>query len=199
LARASVQPVPVSWNLPDSIDFSISEESETFDKHMYCFENGSYKTHLNSWEKAVVEEELKNGAVCWLRNIDRKKWALEIPYRSDGVIKPMFPDLIVVHKEIDGGQGYIFDILEPHNPDLKDNLSKAVGLAEFAGKHDGIYGRIQIIRKLRGSDGQEHLYRLDLSKRSVRNKVLEIATIGELDRIFEDVGFLEESGPKRPR
>ena len=52
-------------------------------------------------------------------------------------------------------QGYVFDILEPHDPSRKDNYPKAVGLAKFAEKHWDKFGRIQLIRLKKGADGRE--------------------------------------------
>ena len=69
---------------------------------------------------------------------------MAIPYEVDGVSAPMYPDFIIVRAD---SQGYIFDILEPHDPSKKDNYSKAVGLAKYAEKHWDKYGRIQLIRK----------------------------------------------------
>jgi len=51
--------------------------------------------------------------VGWLRNLDRKSWSLEIPYRDAGSFKSMFPDMLIVRKD---EQGFQFDILEPHDP-----------------------------------------------------------------------------------
>jgi hypothetical protein len=181
LTNASAQPVAVSWTLPDSIDFSISEDSVSFDQHLYCAENGTFQTVLNPWESGVVEEELNNGAVCWLRNLDRKKWSLEIPYEVSGVATPMFPDLVIIRAD---AQGYAFDILEPHDPSRKDNYPKAVGLAKFAEKHWDAFGRIQLIRQQRGPDGKDHFYRLEMSNITIRNKVRGITSNEELDRIF---------------
>lgn len=132
LINASAQPIAVPWVLPDSIDFSVPNDSIKFEQHLYCSEDDTFQTSLNRWESGVIEEELKNGAVCWLRNLDRKKWSLEIPYEVSGVTTSMFPDLVVVRAD---AQGYIFDILEPHDPSRKDNYPKAVGLAKFAEKH----------------------------------------------------------------
>ena len=44
----------------------------------------------------------------------------------------MFPDLVVIRADV---QGYVFDILEPPDPNRKNNYPKAVGLAKFAEKH----------------------------------------------------------------
>ena len=63
-------------------------------------------------------------------NPSRASWALCIPYEMDNEIKPAFPDFIIIRK--DDILGYVIDILEPHNPELKDNLGKAKGFAEYA-------------------------------------------------------------------
>ncbi|MCY9510018.1 DEAD/DEAH box helicase family protein [Paenibacillus larvae] len=99
LTNASAQPISVPWILPDSIDFSVPDNSMKFEQHLYCSEDGTFETSLNPWESGVVTEELNNGAVCWLRNLDRKKWSLEIPYEISGVTTSMFPDLVVVRSD----------------------------------------------------------------------------------------------------
>ncbi|WP_026673649.1 DEAD/DEAH box helicase [Alkalihalobacterium bogoriense] len=189
LTNASAQPISVPWVLPDSIDFSVPDDSIKFEQHLYCYEDGTFQTSLNPWERGVIAEELKNGAVCWLRNLDRKKWSLEIPYEVSGVATSMFPDLVVVRSD---AQGYIFDILEPHDPSRKDNYPKAVGLAKFAEKHWDKFGRIQLIRLKKGVDGREHFYRLDMEKTTVMNKVRGITSNEELDRIFDTDAVRED-------
>jgi hypothetical protein len=136
------------------IDFSLGDDAQTFDCHLFIpDENGNFKASLNDWETGVVKEELANGAVAWLRNLDRKKWSLEIPYEVGGVTTSMFPDLIVVHA---GNYGNEFDVLEPHDPSRQDNDPKAVGLAKFAEKHGEKFGRIQLIR-----ESKRHRFRRD--------------------------------------
>ncbi|MEV2302402.1 DEAD/DEAH box helicase family protein [Paenibacillus larvae] len=189
LTNASAQPISVPWILPDSIDFSVPDNSMKFEQHLYCSEDGTFETSLNPWESGVVTEELNNGAVCWLRNLDRKKWSLEIPYEISGVTTSMFPDLVVVRSD---AQGYVFDILEPHDPSRKDNYPKVVGLAKFAEKHWDIFGRIQLIRLKKGVDGREHFYRLDMGKTTIRNKVRGITSNEELDRIFDTDAVQED-------
>ncbi len=182
LINASAVPVAVPWVLPDSIDFSVTEDSQTYEQHLYCSNDGTFKTSLNPWESGVVKEELQNGAVCWLRNLDRKKWSLEVPYEVGGVSTSMFPDLVIVRAD---SHGYVFDILEPHDPSRKDNYPKAVGLAKFADLHWDKYGKIQLIRQQRGADGRDHFFRLDMATLTVRNKVRGITSNEELDRIFD--------------
>ena len=181
----STSPLPIAqlWQLPSSIDFFVGDNSEIFEKHLYINADGQMKTYLNPWEKCVLREEMNNGAVCWLRNLDRKPWSLSIPYESNGVVTPMFPDLVIVRTD---AHGYVFDILEPHDSSRKDNYPKAVGLAKFAEKHWDVFGRIELIREMRGPDGQMHFYGLDMSKAAIRNRVRAINSNTELDHIFEE-------------
>lgn len=183
LRLATAKPQDILWSLPDSIDFRRSPDARFFDRHLYVDENGKFQADLGAWEQGVLAEELSNPAViAWLRNVDRKPWSLEIPYRDAGAIKPMFPDLVIV-RQISGG--FRFDILEPHDPSRDDNAAKAVGLAEFAEKHQYLFGRIQLIRKQRAPDGKDRYYRLDVGKESVRKKVLQVSDNNQLDVVFE--------------
>ncbi len=183
LISSSAIPVAMPWELPETVDFTVTEDSTKFDKHLYINDSGDTVTSLGTWEVGVLEEELQNGAVCWLRNLDRKPWSLCIPYEVNGVATSMYPDMLIVRA--DAG-GYVFDILEPHDGSRKDNCPKAVGLARFADQHWDKFGRIELIRELRGPDGQMHFYRLDMAKMAVRNKVRGITNNAELDRIFDE-------------
>ena len=116
----------------------------------------------------------------WLRNLDRKPWSLEIPYETGGDVRPMFPDLVVVRKS---GSEFAIDILEPHDPSLSDNFEKAVGLAKFAEKHGGLFGRIQLIRK-QSSAGGEHFARLEINQATTIKKLLLITSNPQLDDLF---------------
>ena len=190
LARSSPEPIAIDWQLPQTIDFFIDASSVVFKKHLYIPTDGSdFKVTLNNWESELLKEELANGAVAWLRNLDRKKWSLEIPYEKDGVATSMFPDLLIIRSS---KKGYMFDVLEPHDPSRKDNFSKAVGFAKFADKHGGDFGRIQLIRKAKGPDMREHFYRLDLNRLNIRNKVRGISSNSELDKIFDEHSKTED-------
>ena len=189
LAHASVTPVPEQWRLPDTIDFSINGEGQLFEHHMFVDENKQFRANLNPWETGVVKEELANGAVCWLRNVDRKQWALGIPYKVNGVTTTMYPDIISVRSI---AKGYVFDILEPHDDSRKDNYPKAVGLAEFADQHMDVFGKIQLIRRKKGPDGIDHFYRLDMANNQVRARVKAIHSNPELDHIFDDLAKRED-------
>jgi type III restriction enzyme len=191
LALSSASLIPLDWELPQTIDFSMGNDAQTYENHLFIpIEGGDFKTSLNDWESGVVEEELKKvDFVAWLRNLDRKKWSLEIPYEVDGIATSMFPDLVVVRTD---AHEYVFDILEPHDPSRKDNYPKAVGLARFAEKHGERFGRIQLIRKSKGADRRDHFYRLDMGKLNIRNKVRGITSNDHLDRIFDEDAVIEE-------
>jgi hypothetical protein len=184
LRLATSDPQDIPWTLPDSIDFRRSVKAPEYDKHLYLEDDAKFRADLGSWEREVLAIELRDkNIVGWLRNVDRKSWSLEIPYRDAGSVKPMFPDLVVVRKD---SKGFSFDILEPHDPSLKDNAAKAVGLAEFAEKHWALFARIQVIRKKKGADGVERYFRLDVGDDAVRKKVLAVTSNNQLDQVFED-------------
>lgn len=179
-----------NFTLPETISARIEKGGDAYTDHLYADEDGKAIIKLNNWEKAVIEEEeKKSDFVCWLRNQVRQSWSLCIPYEIDGEIKATYPDFIVVRK--DDQLGYVIDILEPHNPEFKDNLGKAKGFAKYAEEEVRI-GRIQLIRMSKDPAGKNRLKRLDLAKGSVRNKVMSAINNDELDHIFDTDGEFEE-------
>lgn len=130
-----------NFRLPETIQVPHEVGGREYRNHLFVSDiTGVATMKLNTWEAGVIEEEEKReDFVCWIRNPSRGSWALCIPYEIDGEIKPTYPDFIIVRK--DRVLGYVVDILEPHNPDFKDNLGKAKGFAEYARKNPGV-GRI---------------------------------------------------------
>ena len=181
LRLATAKPNEVPWHLPASIDFKRSPADPIWERHLYVESSGQFRSELGTWEAGVLKEELaKPEVVGWLRNLDRKPWSLEIPYETGGDVRPMFPDLVVVRKS---GSEFVIDILEPHDPSLSDNFEKAVGLAKFAEKHGGLFGRIQLIRK-QSSAGGEHFARLEINQAATIKKLLLITSNPQLDDLF---------------
>ena len=177
-----------SFRLPETIQVPHDAGGQDYRDHLFVNEDtGVARLKLNSWEAGVIsEEEHRPDFVCWIRNPSRGSWALCIPYEEDGITKPAYPDFIVVRK--DEISGYVIDILEPHNPDFKDNLGKAKGFAEYARLNLEV-GRIQLIRMSKDSAGNKKFRRLDMAKSAVRDKVTRAATIDELDHLFDTDGF----------
>lgn len=184
---------PVSkhnFRLPETIQVPHELGGKEYRDHLFVSDiTGVATMKLNTWEAGVIEEEEKReDFVCWIRNPSRGSWGLCIPYEIDGEIKPTYPDFIVVRK--DRVLGYVVDILEPHNPDFKDNLGKAKGFAEYAKQNPGV-GRIQLIRMSKDAVGNPKFKRLDMSKTAIRDKVSHAINTDELDHIFDTDGVIE--------
>lgn len=173
-----------NFRLPETIQVPHAVDGKPYRDHLFVNpETGVASIKLNIWEAGVIEEEEKRSDfVCWIRNPSRGSWALCLPYEEEGDIKPTYPDFIIVRR--DDILGYVIDILEPHNPEYKDNLGKAKGFAEYARQNPGL-GRIQIIRLSKDASGNNKFKRLDMAKSATRKKVLESMTIEELDHIFD--------------
>lgn len=179
-----------NFRLPETIQVPHEVGGKEYRNHLFVSDiTGVATMKLNTWEAGVIEEEEKReDFVCWIRNPSRGSWALCIPYEIDGEIKPTYPDFIIVRK--DRVLGYVVDILEPHNPDFKDNLGKAKGFAEYAKKNPGV-GRIQLIRMSKDAAGNHKFKRLDMSKTAVRDKASHAINTDELDHIFGTDGVIE--------
>ena len=179
-----------NFTLPETISAKIDKDGKTYFDHLFAAEDGSAVIKLNGWEEGVLEEERKDpDFVCWLRNPPRQSWSLRIPYEMEGTTKEAFPDFLIVRRDSD--LGYVLDILEPHNPDFKDNLAKAKGFAKYAAEEMRI-GRIELIRTGKDAAGNTRFKRLDMGKGSVRNKVLTAVTADEFDHIFETDGEFKD-------
>lgn len=175
-----------NFSLPETISARVESGGKTYSDHLFADEEGNAVIKLNGWEEGVLEEEQKRSDfVCWLRNPPRQSWSMRLPYEMDGVTKLTYPDFIIVRK--DDMLGYVMDILEPHNPDFKDNLAKAKAFARYAEMEQRI-GRIQLIRTGKDSTGKDRFKRLDMAKGAVRSKVLAAINNDELDHIFDTDG-----------
>jgi len=150
---------------------------KAYEHHLYVDSSGHFYSRLNTWEHSVIEEELaRPDVIAWLRNIERKPWALAMPYELKGEVAPMYPDFLIVRRENDD---LAIDILEPHSPSLSDSYAKAKGLALFAAKHRNHFGRIELIR----IEGGE-IKRLDFCDTEIRKQVLMVDSNQALDLLF---------------
>lgn len=179
-----------NFTLPETISARMESGGKNYTDHLFADEDGNAKIKLNSWEEGVLEEERKReDFVCWLRNPSRQAWSLRIPYEIDGITKATYPDFVIIRK--DDELGYIMDILEPHNPDFKDNLGKAKAFAMYANAEPRI-GRIELIRTGKDAAGKERFRRLDMARGAIRQKVLAAINTDELDHIFDTDGSFDE-------
>lgn len=177
-------PEALAFLPPAEIMLSVDSSDPAYRKyahHLYIDGSGHLVAQLNTWEHAVVTAELaRDDVIGWLRNIERKPWALALPYEMGGEQRPMYPDFLVLRRD---SKGIEVDILEPHSPALTDSYAKAKGLAQFAAKHAMQFGRIELIRL----DGSA-IKRLDLSEAETRKRVLAVDSNAGLDLVFGIAG-----------
>ncbi|TPG56602.1 DEAD/DEAH box helicase family protein [Sphingomonas glacialis] len=142
----------------------------------------SCRLRLNGWEQETLDEERRRpGFLGFLRNLDRKRWALSYAYSYDGV-KAGYPDLLVFRGS---DAGIEIDILEPHL-DAGDSVAKAKGLARFARDHRTRIGRVEMLRKL---DTKGGMVRLTLHDAGIATAVLDDITSSEdLVQLFKARG-----------
>jgi len=173
--RLAAEPEEIHVKYLDSIQGK--KASTSWQHHLYVDEKGRYPAKFNTWETAVLEEELENKQlVGWLRNPDRKEWSLCVPYIVNAEARAFFPDFLFLRKV---GKDFIVDILDPHLPTLEDAAPKAVGLATYADKHAHLFGRIELIIV----EG-DAIKRLDLTNERVRNLVKAVTTNAHLRQLF---------------
>lgn len=176
-ASPELQPIFMPTSMSMTVD--AATKALEFDRHLYDDPDGYFSGKLNSWEGAVLREEMKRpDFIGWLRNLPRKPWSLTIPYETgQGDYTPVYPDLLVFRK---AGKGIVIDLLDPHLTDFDDAVPKARGLAAYADKHGGFFDRIEVIQI-----GKQRIDRLDLTKADVRNKVKSVSTNEHLRQLYD--------------
>lgn len=178
IRRQAKDPEPLNLIYPDTIQ--LTKGASRWREHLYTDSDGDFYHDLNSWEEAVLKEEMaRKDFAGWLRNVDRKQWALTVPYKMDNTIKPTYPDFIILRR---AGNRTIVDLLEPHTTSLTDAVYKAKGLARYAEKHGVFYGRIELIEVVKG-----RTKRLNMADETVREKVYRVSNSNDLNSLFEEV------------
>lgn len=182
-----------SFHLPEQIRPIVDQDGEKYYNHFFVNEDTGYaRIKLDTWEKAVIDEEKQlSDFVCWIRNPSRG-WGLCLQRLENGIVKGFYPDFLIIRNVT--GIGYVIDILEPHRADLTDNLSKAKALADYAQKQPSApIGRLHLIRE--GKDNvnskKKRIKRLDLMRSAVRARVMQIQTTQELDNLFLDDSLVD--------
>ena len=174
-----------SWILPNTIYLPKGEEQWEDRKHLFVDQEGKALFPLNNWEKEVIIEAEKDpDFVCWLRNQDRKPWALCIPYMMNEKVHPFYPDFIIVRK--DGHGGYLLDIVEPHKKD-EDNIPKAKAMAKYAQEAEGNVERFEMTRKY-----GDRMLRLDFANSAISHYLSEATKYDDnyLDDLFKEYGII---------
>jgi len=178
IGRQGEEPRAEKIHAPELIE--IRKETPLWNDHLFVNDSGKFGWKVNTWEDTVLREEMKGKTFAgWLRNIPKKHWALCVPY-GQGEAKPMYPDLLVFRRE---GNKIKIDILDPHDDARGDAAEKAAGLANFARKHGAAFGRIEMIRIVKGQ-----IERLRLHEESVRDKVLKVTDLKHLAELYGQHG-----------
>ena len=175
-----------NFSLPATISMPHDANGKEYSDHLFVDESkGTATIKLDSWEEGVLkEEQRRKDFVCWLRNRQRASWSLAISYDNElNETKSFFPDFLIVRHNEDG---YVVDILEPHDPNQRDNIGKAKGFANYA-KENQTSGRLQLIREKKVL-GQKIFTRLDMSKTEICDRVCRANSNGELDNVFDSFG-----------
>jgi len=166
------------WDLPDRI--VERREEKLMINHLFCKEDGSFLTKLNTWEKVVIDAEMQRpDFVGWLRNRQRAPWALCMPYEYGGT-KSFYPDFIVIRKN---GDDLVVDILEPHRPNEGDTFAKAKGLAQYARDHGHMFGRLLML-KVEGRESAPLISGFDVNHPDIRAKTLELQSNNDVQALY---------------
>jgi type III restriction enzyme len=178
IARQGADPRPEKIHAPELIE--IRKEQPLWSGHLFVNDADKFGWQANTWEEMVLRDEMKGKTFAgWIRNIPKKQWALCVPY-GQGQLKPLYPDMLVFRRE---GNKIKIDILDPHDDARGDAAEKAAGLANFARKHGAAFGRVEIIRIVKGQ-----IERLRLHQESVRDKVLKVTDLKHLAELYEQHG-----------
>lgn len=160
----SGEPEVTTMAVPKSL--LVTDSESMLRDHVYANEDGLFPVKLNNWETSLLEEEMARADFfAWLRNIDRKRWALRIPYETSGEIRPFYPDFLLFRRRPDASVAV--DIIDPHLTKLEDASGKAAGLAKFAAKHGHSFDRIQLVHVEKGK-----IRRLELRDHDLPNRLL---------------------------
>lgn len=152
---------------------------KTWERHLYVDDNGRFPADLNTPEQDILGQELDaSDVLAWLRNIDRKPWAISVPYEVDGEYRSMYPDFIIVRRQ---DEAVVVDIIDPHSIALADAPAKAAGLAKYAAQHADRFGRIELVML-----DDRRAKRLDLTDETVRNRVRAVKLPDQLRALFQD-------------
>lgn len=177
IRRQGAEPRAEPMHAPELIE--VRRETPVWDGHLFVDAAGKFGWAANKWEDPVLREAMAaKGFAGWLRNTPKKPWALCVPY-GQGEPRAMYPDLLVFRRE--GGKVRV-DILDPHDDSRADAAEKAAGLARFAQKHGSAFGRIEMIRVVKG-----RIERLRLHESTVRDKVAKVTTLKHLQDLYEDL------------
>lgn len=181
IAGTAHEPSTKTIRYPDRVAWKRPQGAHDWDKHIYVGEDGTFADAFNQLETDTLNAEIPN-CLGWLRNPDRKRWSLTIPYqRRPGEYKPVYPDFLFFRLQADR---IVIDILDPHGSHLADAVTKAKGLALYAKEHGHRFGKVEILDKIEG-----RLRRLNLKDHKVREHLNAITNNDSLVVLYKAMGM----------
>lgn len=183
LQGAGAESVAETIEAPPNIEWTKAEKK--WERHLYVDPNGEFPEDFgaSSWERKVVESELKNdNIVGWFRNPPRKPWSLCVTRLEGTRTVPFYPDLIFF-RETAGV--IIADLIDPHLLAAEDMPARAVRLAQYAQMHGHQFGRIEMVIYERAND--EAGKHIDLTDEKLREKVSQLTTTQQLRSLFKEM------------
>jgi type III restriction enzyme len=152
-------------------------------RHIYVDEAGDYgEDFKSSWERKVLEAEMKkNEIIGWLRNRDRKPWALCIPRQDGSKWAGIYPDFIFFRHT---KSGVLPDLVDPHLLSDEHAPARAAAMAKYAQSHSESFGRLQLV--IFANVGDEVGKHLDLMDENMRKRVAEVSTHAHLKQLFDE-------------
>lgn len=171
-------------SLPLTIRARRTDRSIDWPSSLYQDAEGLFPDTLNKWERDVLEEAIAtSGLVCWVRNHDRQSWAFTVPYRNDGGgWSAMYPDFLFFRRH-EGA--VVVDVIDPHGLHLPDAPAKARGMADYANRFGGKFGRFEMVIYDKKADRRKTL---DLKSSQVRGQVQAVTTAQHLAALFDLAG-----------
>lgn len=184
MVEGAVQhPTETTNPLPKSIVTKKLEGAQRRNKHLFVDADGAFHEEgkYTSLESTVLDHYLADPSVkFWLRNYDRKDWAIRIPWHKAVETRAMYPDF-AVFRDVNGKTAV--DLLDPHTTSQDDAIGKALGLCEFAKAHGTSFGRIHLIDEIDGV-----VRALDLKAAKVQDKLFTYNTNDQLQQLYRDEG-----------
>ena len=179
IAGTADKPSETTIRYPDRVAWKRDEDATPWESHIYV-DAGIFADTFNDLEAETLNTEIPT-TLGWLRNLDRRRWSLTIPYkRRPGESKPFFPDFLFFRQE---GNRVVIDILDPHGAHLDDAVMKAKGLALYAHTHGHRFGRIELLDKIEG-----RLLRLNLKDKKIRDQINAVVNNDGLVAVYNAVG-----------
>ena len=178
----ATEPVETKLQIGQRLLWRKPKDAQSFEKHLFVGTDGKFfEKFKSSWELDLLAEEIPRAKVIgWLRNRDRMKTSLRVPYNQKGRRLPMYPDFVFLRRV---GNKIVVDILDPHDPTRADAVPKAKGLARYAEKHGARFGRVQVQAKI-----GDQLRSLELTDPKVRKAVNVLDSSEALVHLYETAG-----------